>query len=257
MEQQGFISHALRSIYNFGSYVYLKSRGTGKAMLYLLVLSLVCGLISSVPVYRESDAALKEMTLQFAREFPDFTFTKKGFKVQGKLPVIYAEEGKSALVFDPSDRTGARILDKYEKGVYITDNAVIYKKSSIETREYSMEGLKEFAPFTKKDVEKVLSYYWVITAAIVFFYMLFYVAAKYFSAFLVALLGLIVKSIVKYEQSFDELFRLAIYALTVPIIIKTVAAAASFEIPWFFLIYYGIAVFYLYMGISALKAAEK
>ncbi len=242
-----------RSLYDAGAYAALALRPTAHALAYLLVFSLLCASIAAVPVAREINASLEQAGRSFSTDFPDFIFTPEGFKVKGKLPVISADEERFLWVFDPSGRTNASILDGYPKGVYLSNEGVLYKKNEFETRHYSIEALKQYAPITKADVERLISYHWVLTSVIVLFFLAFSVLAKFFSAFIVALLGLAGLAVGRRRVPFDVLFRLAMYALTLPIIVKTAASVAKIDIPWFFLIYYGIAVFYLVRGIGRIE----
>jgi len=247
------LASVARSLYDAGAYAALALRPTAHALAYLLVFSLLCASIAAVPVPREITASLEQAGRSFSTDFPDFTFTNNGFKVKGKLPIISADEERFLWVFDPSGRTNASILDGYPKGVYLSNEGVLYKKNEFETRHYSLEALKQYAPITKADVERLISYHWVLTAVIVLFFLAFSVLAKFFSAFIVALLGLAGRALGLRRVPFDVLFRLAMYALTLPIIVKTSASVAKIDIPWFFLIYYGIAVFYLVRGIGRIE----
>ncbi len=247
-QEAGLLKSVIRSLYYPGAYADLARRSTGRALVYLLALSLLCAAITAVPLSREINDSLLEAGNKFGSEFPDFVFTPEGFKVKGRLPMISAEDRDFVWVFDPSGKTDESILDDYQKGVYLSNEGVLYKKSEYETRHYSLDSLKEYAPITKKDVERWISYYWVLTAFIVFFFISFSVTAKIFSALVVSVLGIIAGALTKRRASFDILFRLALYALTLPIIIKTAASVAKIDIPWFFVIYYGVALFYLHRG---------
>ncbi len=247
------LASVARSLYDAGAYAALALRPTAHALAYLLVFSLLCASIAAAPVAREINASLEQAGRSFSTDFPDFIFTPEGFKVKGKLPVISADEERFLWVFDPSGRTNASILDGYPKGVYLSNEGVLYKKNEFETRHYSLEALKQYAPITKADVERLISYHWVLTSVIVLFFLAFSVLAKFFSAFIVALLGLAGLAVGRRRVPFDVLFRLAMYALTLPIIVKTSASVAKIDIPWFFLIYYGIAVFYLVRGIGRIE----
>ncbi len=249
--QEYLLKSVIRSLYDPTAYSNLARRSAGQALIYLLVFSLLCAAITAVPLTREINASLLEAGRTFSAEFPDFIFTPQGFKVKGRVPVISAEDQNFVWVFDPSGKTDESILDGYQKGVYLSNEGVLYKKSAYETRHYSLDSLKEYAPITKNDVEQWISYHWVLTAFIVFLFLSFSVTAKVFSALIVSLLGLFAGAVTKRRTSFDLLFRLAMYALTLPIIIKTAASAAGIDIPWFFVFYYGIALFYLHRGVAA------
>lgn len=247
------LASVARSLYDAGAYAVLSLRPTAHALVYLLVFSLLCASIAAIPVAREINASLEQAGRSFSTDFPDFIFTPEGFKVKGKLPVISADEERFLWVFDPSGRTNESVLDGYPKGVYLSNEGVLYKKNEFETRHYSLEALKQYAPIAKADVERLISYHWVLTAVIVLFFLAFSVLAKFFSALIVALLGLAGCALGRRRASFDVLFRLAMYALTLPIIVKTAASVAKIDIPWFFIIYYGIAVFYLVRGIGRIE----
>ncbi|HNU92900.1 MAG TPA: DUF1189 domain-containing protein [Spirochaetota bacterium] len=251
--RDNLILSVARSLYDATAYAALAMRPTAHAVIYLLVFSLVCASIAAIPVARKIDVSLERAGRYFRTDFPDFVFTPEGFNAKGRLPVISIDEERFIWVFDPSGKTDHSILNDYPRGIYLSNEGVLYKKNEIETRHYSLDALKQYAPIAKRDVERLISYHWVLTAAITAFILVFSVLAKYLSALFVALIGLAGFALAQRQVPFNILFRLSMYSLTLPIIIKTASSATEMDIPWFFIIYYGIAVFYLIRGVGVIR----
>ncbi len=123
----------------------------------------------------------------------------------------------------------------------------------IRTEEYNMEALKSFAPITKADVAGWISYLRYGIPVIIVFYALFFFVGKIFWALVVSLFGLIVMSIMKMSLEFGDVFKLSIYSLTVPVILETVLEVAGISLPYFVVLYLGIALLYLGLGFREIK----
>lgn len=58
---------------------------------------------------------------------------------------------------------------------------------------------------------------------------------------------------VDHKIGFRNLFKLSIYALTLPILIKFVLTLGNITIPYFWVLYYGIALVYLWKALHLMR----
>ena len=64
--------------------------------------------------------------------------------------------------------------------------------------------------------------------------------------------GLIINSILNKNLKYSECAKLGMYSLTVPFLIKIIFSILSIDISLFWVLYYGIALLYLFLGMKAI-----
>lgn len=250
--EKNFFITAIQAVYRFGNYVLLRKMPMGSAFLYLLIFCAVFGAVSSVNLYGDLRTGLSELQKGFAEKVPEFSLTEKGIHVDAKMPFV-TKTDDTIIVIDTSRPISRKVLEGYQKGVLVERDTITYKRDMIRTEEYNMEALKSFAPITKADVAGWISYLRYGIPVIIVFYALFFFVGKIFWALVVSLFGLIVMSIMKMSLEFGDVFKLSIYSLTVPVILETVLEVAGISLPYFVVLYLGIALLYLGLGFREIK----
>lgn len=249
-----FINQLWKSISNFQFYKSLQNESLGKAFLYLTKVVIIFGIISLIRPVLGFDLGVDMARENFIESVPDFVFDDGVLTVTGEQPYIWEEDEDDYIIaMDTSGQIGPEILDDYNDGVFITNHYFIVKQNGIEKRELDFSQLVG-AKFTKDDVAEWIPYAKWANGFIVIFGLIGFLAGKLWSALFIALLGLMICS-GKYQ--FVNLYKISIYALTLPIIIKTFISLLGKPIPWFGLVYYGIALFYMWKAIDTIRNDDK
>lgn len=243
-----FLTRLLKSITDFKFYQEFQKESIGKAFLYLIKLTIIFGTVSMVNPMLLFDRGIDQAQVFFQEKIPYFVFENGELNVSGEQPFIWEDEAKDLiLVMDTSGRVGPEILADYREGFYITKDHAVYKPNGIEKREFDFSQLKE-AKFTKDDVAAWIPNLKWFGILLVIFGLIAFLIGKIWSALWIAVLGLLICS---GNYRFAELYKLSVYALTLPIIIKSLNALLWIAVPWFGLIYYGIASFYIWKAIES------
>ena len=248
------ITSFYRSIIDIKAYSEFRTRPAGRAFLYLLLLTLVLGGISAVRLAVEMNAVIASATASIKKNIPDFRLDKNGIKVNAPMPYVKELDKDFILAIDTTGKTDKEIFRGRGQGVLITASRIIYKENELKITDYDIKSLGGVISLSKGDIERYLSYAWVIIVITLPFYLIFFYAAKLFSALIVAVLGLIINSVLKTGVSFEDLFKLSIYALTAPIILKIAVEFTSYPVPYFFLVYYGVGLLYLWLALRRISA---
>jgi hypothetical protein len=250
-ERMGFFSQLIGSITKIETYRRFFKRTTGKAILYLFILSLIFGTAGALRAMYYYNRGISELINFFQYEAPSFTLENGELNVEGSMPIVVDENDGNVFIIDTTGGTDESILDKYPNGILITKDELIQKENySTKRQSFKMaqgvritkEGLIGFFPLLRG-----------INILIVVFGFIFHFIGKLISALLVAIAGSIISSIVNYNLTFGTQYKLSVYALTLPIIIKAVLSVLGVEIPYFWIPYYGIAIFYMWKAINMLK----
>lgn len=254
-EKMRFTVKVTDSITKPETYGYYLKETVGKAILYLLFITLIFGSLNLVRPIIDFNTGIKQLTRSFNMNMPDFTLKNGELKVEGNMPIISGDNNYIFIV-DTNGSTGENALDKYNAGVLILKNKIIQKQNSFQKNEYNF---RDFAGLTlnKSDIQGYIPLLKVINVFIVLFGYIGFFAGKLISALILTLIGLIINISMKAGKDFGALYKLSIYSLTLPIIIKVLLNVINYQIPYFFIIYYGIALFYIWKALSIIKKNEK
>ncbi|MCX7920632.1 MAG: DUF1189 domain-containing protein [Clostridia bacterium] len=245
-----FFTKAVKSISDFGYYKNLIKQSVGKSISYLLLLCLILGTISMIRPVLEFNRGISTFISAFEKNIPEFVLENGELNVSGPMPVTTEEDG-AIFIIDTSGRTGVEALNNYDNGMLVLKDKMIQKNlGNIQTTEFSsLAGLK----LTKSDIGQWLPFLKFISVFIVLFGLIVFIIGKLLSALLISIIGLLLNAIVSAGLTFKDIFKMAVYSLTLPIILKVILSAAAINVPFFWLVYYLIAVFYVGYAMTLIK----
>lgn len=245
-----FLTRFQKSITDFEFYRKLREESVGKAFLYLAKIVIIFGVISLINPVLNFDRGVDEVRDYFRENIPYFVFEDGALNMKENQPFFWEDqEAKIVIVMDTSGQVGPEILNNYHEGFYINKNNAVFKRNGIEKREFNFSQLAG-VKFTKDDVSQWIPYLKWFNGFVVIFGLIGFLISKLWSALLITLFGLLICS---GKNRFPELFKISIYALTLPIAIKVVKEVLVMKLPWFGLIYYGIAGFYMWKVIDLIR----
>lgn len=245
-----FIDQFWKSISDINFYKSLWNQSSGKTFLYLTKITIIFGVISLIRPVLFFDRGVDLAGEYFRENIPYFVFKDGKLDIKSNQPFVWEDkETKLIVAMDTSGQIGSEILNEYYEGFFITKDYVIYKRSGIEKREFDLSQLTGVA-FTKDDVVEWIPYAKWVNVLIVFFGLFGFAVGKLWSALLIAIFGMLICS---GKNRFYDLYKISIYALTLPTVIKTGLVLFGVSVPGFILIYYGIAVFYIWKAVDSIK----
>lgn len=109
---------------------------------------------------------------------------------------------------------------------------------------------------SKEDVLGWIPYLYLIMAIVMIFMYIWMTALFFFGVLFVALIGMVVSSCMKYQLTFGQLYLLGVYSRTLPLLIKAVVSFLPFDIPFFFIINFGISVLFIVGAIQKMKEQQ-
>jgi len=227
----------------------IKAEDFGKSLRYLLIIMLFIGSIIMINAGIEIYSFKKDFVQKLETKFPDFELKDGRFLCSGIMPFIYNSKDE-VFIIDTSGKTYKEVLNGYKSGVYISETNIEYKKSTAETRSYNLSDAKNFN-FTKSKLIKVINQFTIPGLIFIFLVSVFFIfVAKLVGVLLLTIIALIINKVLKSEIDYTNIFKISIYAIVLPSIIKFGLGLAKTDIPYFFVLYYGIATFYIWRYIK-------
>jgi len=255
----GFFSKVKNSIINPKAYVEFLKESVGRTVLYIFLITLILGSIISVKtIYKFADFRDKAKEA-ITKDVRDFKFENGKLAVDGDMPIIIKEEDGTVIIIDTSGSTSESALDEYNKGMFISDTKYVNKKSPSQKDQVELSLYKDFS-FDKSDILKLIDKAKVLNVFIVIFGVLWFFGKQFLFALFTALLALIVNGFVKSRVKFGEVYKLALYSLTVPIIVNTIYKLSPISgigmwARWG--IYWAIALTYLGFAFKAIRESQQ
>ncbi|MGE5613791.1 MAG: DUF1189 domain-containing protein [Bacillota bacterium] len=246
----GFFSRFFYSIASFEKYRLFLRQSTGKAMVYLLLVSLFFSLVVYIPGMIEYNNMIDDLAGNFNTIVPDFKLENGRLEVEGEMPVILSD-GNYAIIIDTSPNADERVLDEYDTAMLITSDRIIQKnfvdKTTIDLDVF--EGLV----ITRDSVRRVLPVMKPLGIITFIFAMLFFICLKYINALIISLIGVIINAYKHTGLSYRSIFKLSVYSMTLPLLVFTILDLAPVNIPLKWIPYYLTAAIYLYCVINNIK----
>jgi hypothetical protein len=250
-ERIGFFSQVSGSIRDIKAYRNFIKGTTGKAVLYLMLLSFIFGTMGLLRTMYDINTGVAQLMRYLEVEIPDFILQDGELEVDGPMPIILTESDDYIFIIDTSGHTEESELEHYYGGVLIGKHDVVIR-DNYKTERYSFAMLQGMS-LTKADMIRIIPFLRYINIFVLVLGLIFYFVGKLLGALGLSIAGLIITSRLRYKLPFGHLYRLSIYTLTLPIIIEAALRVLAISIPFFVIIYYAIALIYLYKAVDMLK----
>lgn len=164
---------------------------------------------------------------------------------------IYIDTDPDFFFYD-ADEIGESISDYYQVILMDSEKVIVKNKGEIMGRYFSDFDMN----FSRTALQKWVPSAYLIVAVFMILAFLFMAALFFFGVLIVALIGMIVASCMKYHLTFGQLYQMGIYARTLPLLIKALVSFLPFSIPMFGIINFGISVLYLILAIQKMKETD-
>lgn len=249
----GFFRSLFYSITSFSKYRLFLRHRVGRAVVYLLLLTLLL----SIPICFKWYSELKEGADLFMEIMtdvvPDFKFENGKLEVNGEMPI--AVDYKTPVVIDTRPDAKDRILNQYDNVILITSDEVIQKNYlNVTSVPLNIYG---YMTVTRDDIMQSLPVLEPIFYAIIIIYTVIFaisfVAGKFISALLVSLIGLAVNAVKGTRLSYRNVFKISVYSMTLPLIAGTVLNTLNVHIPFLWVLFYIGCSIYVVGAISYIR----
>ncbi|MCI8417198.1 MAG: DUF1189 domain-containing protein [Lachnospiraceae bacterium] len=186
------------------------------------------------------------------RNVPDFELHNGILWVE---ETCYVDAGGSYLDIDTDayfDMSEAYSFSEKYQSVIIMDAEKIFLKSNGQIQAYWYTDFGDF-DVSRADLKRWIPMIYVASILFAVLSYIFQVALFFFAVLFVALLGLLFNSILKANLTFGQVYLLGIYSRTLSLGIKAIVKLLDIDIPFFWVINFGISLIYLYLAIKHAK----
>ena len=234
------------------SYIALARLPWGRVWLYLLCLMALCAPVTLLRFSFNFASGCDELARRNSDKVPFYQFKGGQFTMDAQMPYVIASSKDSLYLIDVPGQTRPETLAVYKHGFVLLKDKAVYKKNAVETDVYDYKNLGAFS-FTKDDVTRWLPLLKWLLVPIWLGWGVWFLIEKFFNALVVALVGLIARTIIGAKATFAELYKMSLFALTLSFLIFAFNNGFSLRLPLSTLSYYGTGIVYLWLALQALK----
>lgn len=246
----GFFSRFYYSITSFEKYRLFLRQSTGKAVVYLLLVSLIFSLAVHIPGMIKFNNIIDNLISNFNTMVPDFKLANGKLEVDSKMPIILSEE-TYAVIIDTSPGADERVLDEYDTAMLITSDRII-QKNFVDKTTVDLDLFQELV-ITRDGIKQALPVMKPLGIIMFIFMALYFICCKFISALIISLIGKIINAAKHTGLSYRSIFKLSVYSMTLPLLVFTVFDLIPVYIPFKWLPFYIIAAIYMYCVINNIK----
>lgn len=247
-----FFIQMRESVIDFKFYRSIKDNKFSRSFVYLMLLFLIIYFINGTRTFISVRTGIDEIAADLSTNIPEFKLENGEFNFEGEMPYYISSSTSEAFVIDTTGKVTDSVLKDVAGGMLITKDKIYLKRSEVETREFSLAGLKGVT-ITKSDVLEFLpKLSWIIFIFIAFSFV-FALGWKLLNAVILAFLGLAANAIFNGRMKFNNLMNISIYALTLPMLIQLAVNLYGYPVPGFGFIYWGISIIYVVLAVRSCK----
>ena len=243
------------SIYSYKSYKEFLNNKKSKVFGFGLLLMLFYWLLTIVVPLAQLGVIGSGLSQKIDEVVPEFELA------DGVLWVEDVFEYEEANVYVNIDtEPGSYFYDAYEMrdslnaydSVLLIDSEKIIMKNGGQLEQYYFEDL-DGAEYTKADLMGLVPTLYVFVVIFLIIAYLWMTALFFLGVVLVALCGMIVASCMKCQLTFGQLYLLGVYSRVLPLIIKAGVSFLPINIPFFWVINFGISLLIIGAAIQKIK----
>jgi len=272
-KETSFVHKLISSIKDFEEYPHMASKPFSTVINYLiklmLIFTLIVTIISIFGVFEDIQNGIHF----FETQIPDLSFTNDELKVESQERIKIETNSVVDLIIINTNTINQEEIDIYIDDLSNYDTGIIFLKDKIianlgnGTIHYSYENLTStynIGDMTKQDI---LNYFsgtnlamLYISIFIMSFIWLFiaYVSSVLLDAIILGMIGHITSLLLRLRIKFVAMFKIAIHALTLPIILNLcyilLQVLFNFNIKYFEIMYVAVAYIYVITAILMIKS---
>lgn len=261
-EKIGFFRRIKKAIFNFEDYSKFANENMGKAFGYFFKLTVLITIVVSVCITYQTYKITENAINIFKSKVPNFSIKEGVLETENNEKFEYVDEDNYlGIIIDANEENIENI--KYENTIAFLKNKIYISTINNQANVVSYsEVISE--NFGKNDIEKFITQenltkaYALIGITVFIANLIVYILVFLIEILILSVIGHLIKIIAKVELKYSQVFKIAIYAKTLPFILLTiyssVVAITNFTIKYFDLAYDAIAYIYIITSILMMKS---
>ena len=247
-----------KSIYSPKDIALFRFQGIGKTILYVFFLSLISILPSVFYLSTALTSGVESAKTIINNQLPEFSIKDGHLTAETKVPVTINKDDFS-IILDPTGAISEKdVEDEGNAFALLEDKFIFAAAGRVDTYPYSMvEGLTINKGKVIDFINGISGMKWIIIPIGALFIYLLASAGSFIKVTVLALIGLLLKNLLGRKLNYRQLWRMAAYSNTLPILFFTIMAAINTPVPSSFMINWFVVIIVLSLAINEIPKPKK
>lgn len=254
IEKVNFFTTVYESVFKIEKYRVFVKQPVGKALTYLIMISLFLGIINMTPFMWGLNKKINDMCAQVQTTLPDFSITEGLLKTETQKAFSTKIDDIFNIVLDPQNTFDLKQIEVNQPLIYANKTGVSIRLTPYFFTFSYKEMLVEKS--TKSDLVNYIASLKNSTPIVMVLGIIFFIIMKMLNALV---LGLFVTFISRREDEafvFPQGFKLTSYALTLPMLLEAISAITGFGGDSFSTIYHVISMIFVFYILRMMKQQD-
>ncbi|AZB43638.1 DUF1189 domain-containing protein [Bacillus sp. FJAT-42376] len=244
-----------KSLYSPKDIAVFRFQGIGKTILYIFFLTLISILPASVFLGLTIGSSITAIQNTVNSSLPDFEIKDGTLTAQTDKPVEI-KQGEIIIVLDPTGTYTAKEMEQKNNSVGILKNEfVLVSNGSPQVISYTSAGnftitKAQIADFAKQTGQLKP----VIIAAVLILLYLVSSFSKFIEVTILALLGLVIRNMLKKKVNFKQSWVMSAYAVTLATLFFTIMTSLQAAVPSQGLVQWFVHIVMLYLAVKEIPS---
>jgi hypothetical protein len=253
MKSPNVFKKFIKSFSDFRVYNSIRHEKLSRSFGYLILLALFVGVIFSIVVSVKTNNSIDNtIELLQSDDMPNISVSNGILNVDMDEPFILNKDNEFIFIVDMTDKYTLNDLVGYSMGYLVTPERIIINQAGSPPMPLEFQDLRDINVDKDSVLDILDSYRRHAIGFIVFLIIIGTIFLKLFESFIISIIGLVFNSILKKNLSYNELYKIGIYALTLPSIIILLINSLGFPLSLGTksLISYGISTLIVIMALQ-------
>lgn len=240
------------SIYDFKSYKGFVRNKVSKVFLAGFLLMVIYYSLTMLVPFVKFQIKTGGITRLIEENIPDFELSNGTFRIEESFE--YEEAGTWIYINTDTLFPEQYEIEDYISGYYqvmLIDSEKMIVKSKGETVQGNFSELE--LEFSRDKLLTYVSYAYMIAAVFMILAFISMTITFFYGVLVIALVGKIITSSMNYPLSFGQLYLMAVYSRTLPLMIKALTSFLPFSIPMLGMINVGLSILYIGLAVNKMK----
>lgn len=251
-ESPNIFTKFIKSFTDFRVYNKIRYESLGKSFLYLILLSIVIGVIFSIVIVTKTNDSL-DSTMEFLEsdEMPDISVTNGILHIDMDQPLVVTQDDEFVFIVDMTNQYNLNDLVGYSIGYLITPERIIISQAGSHPMPLEFKDLRDFNINKESILGIIQKFRGLVIGLIIFFTIAGTILFNLFLSLLMSVMGTICNAILNTTLSYSELYKIGIYSLTLPALLILILNCFGIGIVfgWKILIYLVISTIIMTMAL--------
>jgi hypothetical protein len=258
MVMMNVFTQLYKSLYSPKDIAKYRCQGIGKTILFIFLLSLISILPSILFISTSIINGIESARSVINDELPSFSIKNGLLSADTNVPVTINKQ-HFTVILDPTGAVTSKELSGSDNTFAILKNEFLFAAGGkAETYAYSMlNGEKLTSRDLLRFIDMLNGIKVIVIPIIALFLYLFTSAANFIEISVLAFIGLALKNLAGRNLNYRQLWRMAAYSETLPVMFFTIMSAMKTVVPYSFFINWFTVLIVLFAAINEIPKPKK